>query len=383
LRFEFATASRIIFGAGAMSEAAPLVAEMGRRVFLVTGKSSERAEPLFENLRAAGLAITHFKAIGEPTISLAQEGIGAARDAGCDIVIGIGGGSVLDTGKAIAALLANEGDAMDYLEVIGRGRILAKPSAPFIAIPTTAGTGAEVTRNAVFSSCEHRIKISMRSPLMLPRLAIVDPLLTHSMPPDLTAHTGLDALTQLLEAFVSIKANPMTDGVCREGLTRTGRALRRAYEDRRDAAAREDMALASLFSGMALANAGLGAVHGFAAVLGGMYHTPHGAVCASLLPDVMEANIRALRERAPQSPALARYEEAARLLTGLATASAEDGILWVKKLCGDLKIEPVSAYGIRAEEIPDIVRKARASSSMKGNPIALTDEEIESIIRFY
>lgn len=383
LRFEFGTASRIIFGAGSMSEAAPLAAEMGRRVFLVTGKSSERAEPLFENLRAAGLAITHFNAIGEPTISLAQEGIGTARDAGCDIVIGIGGGSVLDTGKAIAALLANDGDAMDYLEVIGRGRILANPSAPFIAIPTTAGTGAEVTRNAVFSSSEHRIKISMRSPLMLPRLAIVDPLLTHSMPPDLTAHTGLDALTQLLEAFVSIKANPMTDGVCREGLTRAGRALRRAYEDGRDAAAREDMALASLFSGMALANAGLGAVHGFAAVLGGMYHTPHGAVCASLLPDAMEANIRALRERAPQSPALVRYEEAARLLTGSATASTEYGILWVKKLCGDLKIEPVSAYGIRAEEIPDIVRKARASSSMKGNPIALTDEEIESIIRTY
>ncbi|HOE62559.1 MAG TPA: iron-containing alcohol dehydrogenase [Candidatus Sumerlaeota bacterium] len=383
MRFEFGTASRIIFGAGSMSEAAPLAAEMGRRVFLVTGKSSERAEPLFENLRAAGLAITHFNAIGEPTISLAQEGIGTARDAGCDIVIGIGGGSVLDTGKAIAALLANDGDAMDYLEVIGRGRILANPSAPFIAIPTTAGTGAEVTRNAVFSSSEHRIKISMRSPLMLPRLAIVDPLLTHSMPPDLTAHTGLDALTQLLEAFVSIKANPMTDGVCREGLTRAGRALRRAYEDGRDAAAREDMALASLFSGMALANAGLGAVHGFAAVLGGMYHTPHGAVCASLLPDAMEANIRALRERAPQSPALVRYEEAARLLTGSATASAEYGILWVKKLCGDLKIEPVSAYGIRAEEIPDIVRKARASSSMKGNPIALTDEEIESIIRTY
>lgn len=380
MRFEFATASRILFGAGTLNEVAPLAAAMGRHAFLVTGRLVERAELLCENLRKAGLAVETFGVSGEPTISLAQEGVRAARAAGCDIVIGMGGGSVLDTGKAIAALLVNEGDVMDYLEVIGCGRALAKPSAPYIAIPTTAGTGAEVTRNAVLASADHRLKVSMRSPLMLPRLAVVDPLLTHSMPPELTAHTGLDALTQLLEAFTSIKANPMTDGVCRQGLTLAGRSLRRAWKDGQDAAAREDMALASLFSGMALANAGLGAAHGFAAVLGGMYQAPHGAVCASLLPAVMETNIHALLERAPQSPALARYEEAARLLTGSAKASAEDGISWIKKLCADLRIEPVSAFGIRADEIPDIVRKARESSSMKGNPIALLDDEIENII---
>ena len=198
----------------------------------------------------------------------------------------------------MAALLTNEGDLSDYLEVVGKGRPLQNPAAPCIAVPTTAGTGAEVTYNAVLGVPDQHVKVSMRSPLMLPRWAIVDPLLTHSMPPELTASTGLDALTQLIEAFVSNKANPLTDGVCREGLQRAGRSLRRAFEDGSDAEAREDMSLASLFSGMALANAKLGAVHGFAGPLGGMTDAPHGVICGKLLPYVMQANVRALQDRA-------------------------------------------------------------------------------------
>ncbi|MCX7013427.1 MAG: iron-containing alcohol dehydrogenase, partial [Candidatus Sumerlaeota bacterium] len=231
--------------------------------FVVTGRTLDRAAPLIERLKRRGIESVAFSTAGEPTTAMVSAGADRARRAECDLAIGIGGGSALDAAKAIAALLTNGGDVMDYLEVIGRGLPIARPSAPCIAIPTTAGTGAEVTRNAVLGAPEHRVKVSMRGPHLLPRLAIVDPLLTHSAPPAVTASTGLDALTQLLEVFVSNQANPMTDGVCREGLARAGRSLRRAYENGSDAAARGDMALASLFGGLALANAKLGAVHGF------------------------------------------------------------------------------------------------------------------------
>jgi alcohol dehydrogenase class IV len=235
-------------------------------------------------------------------------------------VIGLGGGSVLDAAKAIAALMTNGGHPLDYLEVVGRGQALRVPAAAMIAIPTTAGTGTEVTRNAVLGSPEHHVKVSLRSPLMLPRLALVDPELTYDLPPALTASTGLDALTQLLEPFVSHQGNPMTDALCREGLRRAAQALPRVFANGQDRAAREDMALASLFGGLALANAKLGAVHGLAAPIGGMFPAPHGAVCAALLPHVMAINVRALRDRQPDAEALRRYDQAAQLLTGNAAA---------------------------------------------------------------
>ena len=296
-RFEFATATRILFGAGTLQEVGPLAAEMGHQPLLVCGRSAERSHPLLDLLSAQGLDGVLFSVSGEPTTQVARQGAQRARDEECDIVIGLGGGSVLDTGKAIAALLTNGGDPLDYLKVIGSGQPLTMPSAPFIAIPTTAGTGAEVTRNAVLRSPEHRVKVSLRSPLMLPRLALVDPELTQSLPPAVTASTGLDALTQVLEPYVSRRANPLTDALCREGMHRAARSLCRAYESGDDAKAREDMALASLFGGLALANAGLGAVHGFAGPLGGMFPAPHGALCASLLPHVMKVNVRSLQER--------------------------------------------------------------------------------------
>jgi len=381
VRFEFATATRIIFGPGSLREVAPRAAEIGRRAFVVTGRTIDRAAPLLEQLTKQGIEYVTFNVPGEPTTALAFEGVQHARQADCDSVIGIGGGSVLDTGKVIAALLTNGGDVLDYLEVIGDGQQLAEIPAPFIAIPTTAGTGSEVTRNAVLGSPDHRIKVSMRSPLMLPRLAVVDPELTHSMPPAVTASTGLDAITQLMEPYVSNKANPLTDGICREGLRRAARSIRRAYEDGSNPAAREDMSLASLFGGLALANAKLGAVHGFAGPLGGMFSAPHGDICARLLPFVMEANVQALQARAPRSPALARYDEVAQILTGMATARATDGIAWVQDLCAALKVPPLAGFGLKEADLPTVVAKSEKASSMKGNPMTLTDKELAQILR--
>lgn len=381
MRFEFATATRIIFGPGTISEAASLSGKFGKRAFVVTGRTVERAAPLLERLDKHGIEYVTFNVSGEPTTTIAAAAVQTARQAGCDLVISIGGGSVLDTGKVVAAMLTNSGRLEDYLEVVGAGRPLTQSAAPHIAIPTTAGTGAEVTRNAVLSVPEHRVKVSMRSPLMLPRLAVVDPVLTHSMPPSVTASTGLDALTQLLEVYVSGQANPLTNGICRQGLSRAGRSLRRAYEDGDDHDAREDMAMASLFSGLGLANAKLGAVHGFAGPLGGLYSAPHGVICARLLPFVMEANVQALRQRNANSPALAKYDEAARLLTGSSSAKAPDAVTWVQELCLALKVPSLTQFGLKLQDFETIAAKAKISSSMKGNPVELTDDELLDIIR--
>src|SRR3954470_7178305 len=228
--FEFATATRIVFGPGTLKEAGPAAKCFGSRALLVTGRSSDRAAALQKLLDEAGVASVLFRAPDEPTTVLVGEGLRVARENHCELVISLGGGSVVDTGKAIAALLGNGGELADYLEVIGKGRPLSKPALPFIAIPTTAGTGAEVTRNAVLASPEHKVKVSLRSALMLPRLAIVDPELTYDLPPALTATTGMDALTQLIEAYVSLRANPTTDALCVHGMPRVARSLRAAFQ---------------------------------------------------------------------------------------------------------------------------------------------------------
>jgi alcohol dehydrogenase class IV len=295
-------------------------------------------------------------------------------------VVAIGGGSALDAGKALAALLTNTGDPLDYLEVVGRGQPLERTPAPSIAVPTTAGTGSEVTRNAVLASPEHRVKASLRSASMLPRLAVVDPELTLELPAAVTASTGLDALTQLIEPYVSTRANPMTDLYCVEGMRCAAVALPRVHANGRDRDARRDMAWASLLGGLALANAGLGAVHGFAAPIGGMFRAPHGAVCAAVLPHAMEINVRALRERDPASAALRRYGEVARLLTGNPQATAEEGVRWTAEICRRLEIPPLRTYGVRQEDVAALVEKAAKASSMKSNPIILTTEELGEII---
>lgn len=379
MRFEFATATKILFGPGTIHDVGPLAREFGKKALVVTGQNVERAQPLLAVLSANGIAATTFPVAGEPQLTTVQNGTAIARSERCDMVIGFGGGSALDAAKAIAGLITNAGDLLDYLEVIGKGKALENPGVPFIAIPTTAGTGTEVTRNAVLASPEHRFKVSLRSPLLLAKLAVIDPELTYNLPPGITATTGLDALTQLIEPFVCSRTNPMMDALCVEGMQRAARSLRRAVETGRDTAARGDMAVASLFGGLALANAGLGAVHGFAAPIGGMFPAPHGAVCAALLPHVMAANLKALRERGSTNPALNRYETVARIVTNNPAASADAGVEWVRNLVADLNVPGLAAYGIRKEHVSELTEKAQAASSMKANPLPLTNEELAQI----
>lgn len=384
---ELATATRIVFGDGAAARLAPiargLVATDAARVpaLVVTGSSPSRWSALLGALDAAGLELTTASVSGEPTTDLARAATAEARAHRARVVIAIGGGSALDLGKAVAALAPNEGDPLDYLEVIGRGLPLEKGPLPFVAVPTTAGTGSEVTKNAVLTEPRERVKVSLRSDRMLPRVALIDPELTHGVPPDVTASTGLDALVQVIEPFVSIAASPLTDPLCRDGMRRGARALVRAFERGDDREARRDMALTSLFGGIALANAKLGAVHGFAAPIGGAFpDAPHGAICARLLPFVIEANLAALRARAPGSEALARYDEAARILTGDPDARADDAIAWSRQLADRLGIAPLSRYGMRSEDADGIAERAERASSTKGNPIVLERRELVAIL---
>jgi len=380
MRFEFGTAGRILFGAGAAREVASAAKEMGRRALVVTRRRAEFSASLVKQLESAGVSCVRFTVAGEPTLDLVCSGLECAREGRCDLVVSLGGGSAIDTGKAVAALLTNPGEPMDYLEVVGRGQPLKHSPVPFIAVPTTAGTGSEVTRNAVLALPEQRVKVSLRSPLMLPRLAVVDPELTLGLPPEVTASTGLDALTQLIEPYVSVRGHPLTDGFCREGLARVSRSLRRAYHQGNDREARTDMALASLLGGLALANAGLGVVHGFAAPIGGMFPAPHGAVCAALVPYGMAINIRALHGRAPKSDALRRYATVASILASNPHAGPEEGLRWVSELCHELGIAPLRAYGIDESDVPILVEGASRASSTKGNPIVLTTDELREIL---
>ncbi len=372
--FEFATATRIVFGAGASAQLPELVAACGTRPILITGSSGLRQA-------IAVASVASIRVTGEPTIALVESGAQLVRENRGDVIVAIGGGSVIDAGKAIAALAANPGPVLDYLEVVGRGRPLRHASVPCVAVPTTAGTGAEVTRNAVLAVPEAHVKVSLRSAHLLPRLALVDPTLTHSLPAAQTAASGLDALTQLIEPFLCLRANPLTDALCREGICRVARALPLVFREPNHAGARADLSLGALFSGFALANAGLGAVHGFAAPIGGHFPAPHGAVCAALLPHVLRANLDALRARAPQSAVLGRFDDVARLLTDDPSAEADDGIAWCARIARELGVPRLSAWGMSGRHLDEIAAKAATASSMKANPIALTADELTEILR--
>lgn len=367
--FEFATAGRIVFGSGAAAFTVPAAARElggGARVMLVTGSRPERWEPFRIALDAAVFPVSG----GEPTVDLAREGASFACAERAAVIVAIGGGSAIDAGKAIAALAANSGEPFDYLEVIGEGRPLSRHPLPFIAVPTTSGTGSEVTRNAVLGSPEHGVKASLRSPWMLPSVAVVDPELTREVPREIAAYTALDALTQLIEPLVSNRANAMSDLIAREGLALAAASLRTLEC--------EGMARASLHGGMALANAGLGAVHGFAAAIGGLFPaTPHGAICAAILVPVMRINIAALRAR---QGSLARYVQVAALVTGNPHATPEDGIAWVRDTVAALEAKPLRAYGVDAARVPEIIAASKRASSMKANPIELQDAELEAAL---
>jgi alcohol dehydrogenase class IV len=380
MRFEFATAGRIIFGLGTLSEVCPAASNFGKRALVVCGMGAANPERLIEQLKGVGLAFESYAFQGEPAVETVRQGVLRARQAGCDLVIGYGGGSVLDMAKAIAGLTPNPGDVLEYLEVIGQGKPLKTPALPVIAIPTTAGTGAEVTRNAVIASPENLFKASLRSPYLLPKLAIVDPELTYSLPFSVTASTGMDALTQLIEPYVSIRANPITDGFCQQGIPLIAKALPVAVHRPDDAKAREDMSFASLLGGLSLTNAGLGAAHGFAAPIGGIYGAPHGLICARLLAPVCAVNLKALRERDPQSDRIQRYQEIAGMVTLRNDALAEEGVEWLEALCEQLKIPRLGEIGVKPGDIADLVKKGREASSMKANPIRLTDDELRIIL---
>jgi alcohol dehydrogenase class IV len=379
MKFEFATAKRILFGPGRIRELPALAKSLGNVTLLVLGKSGRGKDALAEDLARAGIRSVAFHVDGEPTVAMVDQAKELAMDGGCDLVVTVGGGSVIDAGKAVAGMLNNPGEVLDYLEVVGGGRPILKPAAPWIAVPTTAGTGAEVTRNAVLEVPDRRVKVSLRSPHLLADIAVIDPELTLSLPRTITAYTGMDALTQLIEPFVSNAANPLTDGVCREGLSLAARSLATVCRDGSDLQARSDMCAAALMGGIALANARLGAVHGLAGVLGGTTGHPHGAICARLLPPVMEANLRALGQR-PVPGALERYAEVARRLTGNPAATADDGLAWVRALCAELAIPTLAKAGLTRSDFVRVIPAAGRASSMQGNPVKLTDSELESIL---
>ncbi len=377
MSFSFATAGRIIFGSGSASQLAELVKGYGQRVFVIAGHHTPADEPPLLNLAPE---MTIWRSSGEPAVEGVRAAVADAREFNPDVIVALGGGSVIDTAKSVGILLRNKGDLMDYLEVIGRGQSLVSESVPVIALPTTSGTGAEVTANSPIYSAQHKLKASLRNPAMIPAVAIVDPDLTLSCPPSVTASSGLDALTQCIEPYTSCQANPLTDILATEGLRRAAAGLRAAYLDGADKQAREDMALCSLLAGLSLANAKLGAAHGIAAPVGGLTGAPHGNVCAAVLATCTEVNIRAMKEREPENPSIARYDEVARRLTGDPDATAEDGVAWIRETVTLLGVGGLASLGLTVEQLDVATKGAMAASSMKGNPIVLTYDEVHEIL---
>ncbi len=372
--FTFTTAGSIRFGNGRSRELGDAVKELGSRALLVTGSHPERVAHLTEGLPVvAQIQVGH-----EPEMGDARRGMRAAEENQVDVVIAIGGGSVLDLAKAVAVLAANGGDPLDYAEVIGDAKPLVQPGLPVIALPTTSGTGAEVTANAVMYSPEHRVKVSLRSATMLPRIVIVDPELTIDCPASVTASSGLDALTQCVEPLTSHMANPMTDGFALEGLRRASKGLRQAFLDGSDRKAREDMAVSSLMGGLSLANAKLGAVHGFAGVLGGLTGAPHGKICGALLAHCSRHNLDVMKRRDRHNPAIERYSWAGQALTG--TASAEAAIEWIDETVSILQVGTLTDLGLKPQDYDAALDGAERASSMKGNPIKLTRDELAAIL---
>jgi len=375
--FTFATAGRISVGPGVATEIPGAVVAHGRRALVVTGGNPGRYDVL-DALAESQVSISRLAVDREPTVDDVREATALARE--CDVVLGLGGGSVIDLAKAAAALVAAD-DPVDHLEVIGRGRPLPPTALPVVAAPTTAGTGSEVTANAVLASPTDGVKVSVRGPTLLPRAAIVDPLLTVSCPRKVTAAAGLDAFTQCLEPFVSPMATPLTDGFARTGLAAAGRSLRQAYTDGSDVDARGDMSLCSLLGGMALANAKLGAVHGIAGVVGGMTGASHGAICAALLPSVVTVTVAALRDRAPQSPALARYGRAGELVNADRSSRVDDLVDWIRETCQQLSMPGLGSLGLSSDQVDTVVSASARSSSIKGHPIELTSDELRRIVQ--
>lgn len=379
-RFDLAVPADVRFGASRVDEVPQALADLAAaRVLVVTGRNPTRAAGIGATLAEAGITTVPFAVAAEPSVELVREAVALAVEGHCDAVLGFGGGSALDVAKATALLSGTGADPLDHLEVIGAGRPITDPGLPCVAVPTTAGTGSEVTRNAVLAG--DGVKASLRSPLMLPKVAVVDPDLLAGVPRPTMAASGMDALSQLIEPLLSARANPFTDALARDGIRRSARSLRRAYvEGMTDPGVREDLALASLFGGLCLANSGLGAVHGLAAAAGARLSAPHGAVCAAVLAATVDVNLRALRDRAPDHPALPRLTELATLLTGQPEARPEDAIAWLQELTAALSIPGLASYGLNDGVTAAVVAAAQRASSMRANPLPLSDAEVNEIV---
>jgi alcohol dehydrogenase class IV len=356
----------------------------------VCGESDRFSAPLKQKLKeeANVESVVFHCPKGEPTVQSAIDCTKLASENMCELVVAVGGGTAVDTGKCVAAMLTNGGaerDIYDFLEVVGKAMPIEKRPRPFVAIPTTAGPGAELTKNSVLEAGDR--KVSMRHPLMLPDLVIVDPKLTVQMPRDVTAHTGLDALTQCIEPYVCNSPNPVTDSLSMSGIKLGAKSLRRCLEQPEDINARTDMALCAMYGGMALANAKLGAVHGFSGTLGGLLHAPHGAICAALLPHCVKMNVKLLETRVmdenPQSAkeGLRRYKEVANACLGKDDATVAELVKWIEDLVSFCGVPKLSTFGMKDEDVSESVSKSMQSSSMKGNPVALTVEELEEMLR--
>ncbi len=380
MNFSFASAGQVKFGNGVSSKIDELIPNDLNRLFIVTGSSPHRHTRILDRLQLRGFEIEVFSIKKEPDIETIDQATRNARFFKTDAVIAIGGGSVIDAGKAIAALIKNKGPLLDYLENVGKGQPLTKAGVPMMAIPTTAGTGSEVTQNSVISVPEFETKVSLRHPTMIPYWAVVDPELTYDLPLEIASYTGMDALIQCIEAFISINANPLTDGIASQGIKLAISSIIAACGPNTVKSAKTNMCAASLCSGLALANAKLGAVHGFAGPIGGMIDAPHGAICSSLLIPVWKANYAALSQRLPHSPQLLKMDTVARIITGNPEATGNYASASFEKLLADLPIKSLGKLGFGSEQIETAVEKAANSSSMKGNSIVLTQHELKDIL---
>lgn len=373
--FAFATATEIRFGRGEAARAVDAIAALGARLLVVTGARAGRAAWLVDALTRRGVAVTAFAVPREPDVALIEAGIAAAREAGAEAVVAVGGGAAIDGGKAIAALATAPGTIHDHLEVVGKGLPLTAPPLAFVAIPTTAGTGAEVTRNAVVGVPEHRRKVSLRDRAMLPRLAVVDPALTDDCPRGVTLASGLDAITQVIEPYLCRRANPLTDALCRDAIPRGLVALARLMTAE-DPAARDEMAWVSLCGGLALANAGLGAVHGLAGPLGGRTGAAHGAICGTLLPHVLAANAAGVADAALQ----ARFSAVRGWIAGALGGTEAQAFTTLATWSRAQGLPGLDGLGISAADRAAAAAAAASSSSMKANPVALSEGDLATVM---
>ncbi len=388
IEFEFLSLPQIYFGRKQINKLSSITKEYGQNAIIVASeslwKNNEIKSIIEDELTTKDISINVFHSRGEPTVTSVDHGVERAQEVKAEIIIAIGGGSTIDLGKAIAGLVTNTGSAKNYLEIIGKGKKIIEQPLPLIAIPTTAGTGTEVTENAVILSREDKLKASIRNPLLIPKVAIIDPELMVSLPKEITASCGLDALTQLIEAFTSNKSQPITDSLAILGIQKATESLIRTFDEGNDLDAREDMAFASLLSGICLANAGLGALHGLAGSIGGMFNIPHGIICGALLSSTIEQNIIKLLSQVPYSHKLSKYVRLGEIVSEHPFETMREAVTniigYTRNITKILEIPKLAKFGFKQSEFKAIITQAKKSSSMGYNPVELSDEQLTEIL---